>query len=163
MLKFNKTNESDFPEIWRIYQAIIKKGDSYLDNPSKTDIEYARNKWLNPNSINITAKINQDIVGFYSLRNNYKDYGSHVANGSYIVNPDFCQQGFGKKIALHSIDEAKKAGYKAMQFNFVVATNIAAIKLWKSVGFNIVGTTPKSYQHQGLNKLVDSHIMHRFL
>ena len=97
------------------------------------------------------------------MRNNYKDYGSHVANGSYIVNPDFRQKGFGKKIALHSLDEARKAGYKAMQFNFVVATNIAAIKLWQSVGFKIIGTSPKSYQHQGLKKLVDNHIMHIFL
>jgi len=163
MLNFQKTKIDDFAEIWRIYKNVIKNGDSYLDNLAKTDKNYAKQKWLNSSSINIIAKLDNKVVGFYSLRNNYKDYGSHVANGSYIVNPDFRQKGFGKKIALHSLDEARKAGYKAMQFNFVVATNIAAIKLWQSVGFKIIGTSPKSYQHQGLKKLVDNHIMHIFL
>jgi len=163
MLKFNKTTIKDFPEIWNIYQIIIKNGDSYLDDPAKTDAEYAKQKWLKESSINFTAKLKDEVVGFYSLRNNYKDYGSHVANGSYIINPKFHHKGFGKEIALHSINQAKEAGYKAMQFNFVVTTNIAAVKLWQSVGFKIIGTSPKSYQHQGLGKLVDSHIMHRFL
>ena len=163
MLKFNKTTIADFPEIWRIYQIIIKNGDSYLDDPRTTDKDYAKKKWLNKTSINIVAKFDNEVVGFYSLRNNYKDYGSHVANGSYIINPDFQQRGFGKEIALHSIKKAREVGYQAMQFNFVVTTNIAAVKLWKSVGFKIIGIAPKSYQHQGLRKLVDNYIMHRFL
>ncbi|MDA9818049.1 GNAT family N-acetyltransferase [Flavobacteriaceae bacterium] len=162
-LNFRTTTEEDFEQIWQIYKNVTKDGDSYLDNPNNITKEYAYKKWLNKTSINIVAEFKEEVVGFYSLRHNFIDYGSHVANGSYIISHKFRQKGFGKQLALHSIDIAKDAGYKAMQFNFVLSTNVAAIKLWQSVGFKIIGTSPQSYQHQKLNKLVDSHIMHRFL
>ena len=63
----------------------------------------------------------------------------------------------------HYIDRAKKHGYKAMQFNYVISTNKVAVNLWQSLGFNIIGTVPQAHSHQGLNKLVDIHIMHKSL
>jgi len=62
----------------------------------------------------------------------------------------------------HSIKQAKKLGFSAIQFNFVVSTNIVAIQLWLKLGFKIVGIVPKAFNHQKLG-FVDVYIMHRFV
>jgi hypothetical protein len=62
----------------------------------------------------------------------------------------------------YSLKEAKKLGYKAMQFNFVVASNVPAVQLWQKMGFAIVGTVPKAFRHAKLGP-TDVHIMYRSL
>jgi ribosomal protein S18 acetylase RimI-like enzyme len=62
----------------------------------------------------------------------------------------------------HCLEQARQAGYAAMQFNFVVCTNTAAVALWKKLGFEIVGTLPKAFRHATLGD-VDAYVMHRFL
>jgi ribosomal protein S18 acetylase RimI-like enzyme len=65
-------------------------------------------------------------------------------------------------MGLHCLREARRAGFRAMQFNFVVSTNTAAVELWKKLGFAIVGTLPQVFQHRERG-LVDAYVMHRFL
>ncbi len=79
-----------------------------------------------------------------------------------MVDPGYSGRGAGKAMGLNCLIKAKKAGYSALQFNFVVSTNDAAVKLWKKLGFTIVGTLPKVFFHQELG-LVDAYVMHRFL
>jgi len=79
-----------------------------------------------------------------------------------MVHPDAHGQGIGKAMGNHSIKQAKKLGFSAIQFNFVVSTNIVAIQLWLKLGFKIVGTVPKTFNHRKLG-LVDIYIMHRFV
>jgi ribosomal protein S18 acetylase RimI-like enzyme len=62
----------------------------------------------------------------------------------------------------HSLEQAREEGYLAMQFNYVVSTNIAAVVLWKQLGFSVVGTLPKAYRHQKLG-YVDVYVMYRLL
>jgi hypothetical protein len=61
-----------------------------------------------------------------------------------------------------SFKEAKKLGYEAMQFNFVVASNVPAVEIWKKMGFKIIGTVPSAFRHAKLG-LTDVHIMQRSL
>jgi ribosomal protein S18 acetylase RimI-like enzyme len=79
-----------------------------------------------------------------------------------MVDPARAGRGAGKVMGLHSLREARRAGYKAMQFKFVVSTNTPAVTLWKRLGFEIVGTIPKAFQHRQLG-LVDAFVMYRFL
>jgi ribosomal protein S18 acetylase RimI-like enzyme len=79
-----------------------------------------------------------------------------------MIHPDAHGQGLGRQLAIHSLEVAKEMGFEAMQFNFVISTNHGAIHLWKSLGFEIVGTLPKVYRHATLG-LVDVHVMHRYL
>ena len=60
-----------------------------------------------------------------------------------MVSPGHSGKGIGQRLGLHDLQEAKKAGYEAMQFNFVISTNQAAVALWQKLGFSIVGTLPK--------------------
>ena len=70
--------------------------------------------------------------------------------------------GVGKAMCAHSLGEARRLGYRAMQYNLVAATNVAAVKLWQKMGFEIVGTLHEAFDHAGLG-LVDAHVMYRLL
>lgn len=160
-IKIRPSEKKDFDEIWRIFQSVISRGDTYV-NRAKTTKDEARAKWENKNAKVFVAEIDEKIVGVYLLKPNYVDRGSHVANASYIVDENFRGAGIGRALALHSISTAKEFGYKAMQFNFVVSTNVAAVNLWKSVGFKVVGIVPKVFSHKDLG-YVDAFVMFREL
>jgi ribosomal protein S18 acetylase RimI-like enzyme len=98
----------------------------------------------------------------YKIIANQRDLGSHVANASYMVDPGKAGRGVGKAMGLHSLREARRAGFLAMQFNLVVSTNEAAVALWKKIGFSIAGTLPKAFRHQELG-YIDAYVMYRFL
>jgi len=156
-----KANETDFVAMWEIFHAVVASGDTYVFS-AHTSREEAHIYWLGPDIASFVAENDGGIVGFYKLIPNQRDLGSHVANASFMVNPEAHGQGVGKAMGRHCLVEAKKAGYLAMQFNFVVSTNDSAVSLWKKLGFAIVGTVPKAYRHARLG-YVDAHVMHRFL
>lgn len=157
MTQIRLATDADFPEIWRIFKSVIASGTTYVNRPDTTESE-ARTKWMDPEAQTFVAEINQKIVGSYLIKPNQVDLGSHIANASYIVDESTRGQGVGKTLALHSITTAKNLGYHAIQFNFVVSTNFAAVKLWQSVGFQIIGTIPKAFKHSSLG-YVDAYIM----
>jgi ribosomal protein S18 acetylase RimI-like enzyme len=71
-------------------------------------------------------------------------------------------QGIGRAMAEHSLSEARRLGFRAMQFNFVISTNTAAIRLWQELGFEIVGTLPLAFRHPNKG-YVDVYVMYRSL
>jgi L-amino acid N-acyltransferase YncA len=156
-IKIRPSEKKDFVEIWHIFKSVIAGGNTYV-NRAETTKDEAYAKWFAANAKTFIAEIDEKIVGAYLLRPNHVDRGSHVANASYIVDENLRGAGIGKALALHSISTAKEFGYKAMQFNFVVSTNIAAVNLWKSVGFKIIGTIPKGFNHKDLGH-VDAYVM----
>jgi len=161
MIQIRRAMESDFDQIWQIFFDVIQTGDTYTNSPETTR-EEAYQKWMAPDAATFVAEDNGAIVGVYMIRPNHPGYGSHVANGSYIVSPKAQGRGIGRMLGEHSIEEARKAGYLAMQFNVVVSTNTAAVTLWKKLGFEIIGTSPKAFNHKQYG-FVDTYIMHRFL
>lgn len=102
------------------------------------------------------------VIGTYYLRANQTGGGAHVANAGFVTDPLETGRGIARAMAMHALDEARRQGFKAMQFNLVVATNIHAIALWKSLGFAIVGKLPQAFDHPSQG-LVDAFVMYRFL
>ena len=160
-IKITPATTENFDEIWRIFKSVISTGETYV-NDDETTKEQAYAKWMNKAAKTFVAKIDDEIVGVYLIKPNQVDRGSHIANASYIVDENKRGFGIGKSLALHSISTAKELGYKAMQFNFVVSTNKAAVNLWQSVGFKIIGTIPQGFKHKVLG-YVDAYIMFREL
>ncbi len=156
-----KAIEADFVAMWDIFHAVVASGDTYVFSPN-TSREEAHTYWLGPDIASFVAETDGNILGFYKLIPNQPDLGSHVANASFMVGPKAHGQGVGKAMGRHCLIEAKKAGYHAIQFNFVVSTNDGAVALWKQLGFAIVGTLPKVFKHARLG-YVDAYVMHRFL
>lgn len=153
--------DTDADAIWRIFHAVVQGGDTYTflpDTPREQAVAY----FLHPG---ITSWVIEDggrVIGMYKLIPNRGGLGDHVANASFMVDPAAHGRGAGRAMGEHCLEAAKKAGYEAMQFNFVVSTNTAGVTLWKKLGFEIVGTLPKAYRHRTLGQ-VDAYVMHRFL
>ncbi len=96
------------------------------------------------------------------MNKNHMGNGSHIASASYMVAPRHSGQGVGRALCEYTIDWARTAGYRAMQFNAVVETNTAAVRLYESLGFEILGTLPEGFDHPAKG-YVGIHIMHRKL
>ncbi len=160
-VKIRPALPADFESIWPIFHAVIATGTSYVFSPD-TPGEDAFDYWFGPGVASCVAEDQGRVVGMYKLVRNQRGLGSHVANASFMVDPECEGKGAGRAMGLHCLRHARRLGFTAMQFNFVVSTNSAAVELWKKLGFAIVGTLPKVFRHRELG-YVDAYVMHRFL
>ncbi len=147
--------------MWDIFHALIAQGDTY-PFPPDADFDTCRNYWFAPGVKTFVAVMGGRLLGMYKLVANQIGLGAHVANASFMVSPTAQGVGVGKMMGQHCLDQARADGFLAMQFNYVVSTNLAAVTLWKKLGFSIVGTLPKAYQHQRLG-YVDAYVMYQVL
>ena len=118
--------------------------------------------WFAADTHTYVAEEAGGVVGTYILRPNQTGAGSHVANAAFMVRSDLQGSGIGRRMAEHCLSEAQRADFRAMQFNFVVSTNTAAIHLWKQLGFKIVGTLPEAFHHREKG-YADVYVMYRSL
>lgn len=160
-MTIRSATSADADAIWRIFQAVIAVGDTYTFLPG-TPKDEAVAYFLGSGIRSWVLEDDGLVIGMYKLIPNHAGLGSHVANASFMVDPAAQGKGAGRLMGEHCLAEARRAGYQAMQFNFVVSTNTAAVELWKKLGFEIVGTLPKAFRHAMLGH-VDALVMHRFL
>lgn len=161
MVEIRKYREEDKEEIWKIIEHVISKGDSFTYAPDASR-EFALEDWCHPDKHTFVAVSDDKIVGTFYIKANQIGLGSHVANGSYMVSPDARRLGIGRLMGEFSIEEARKLGFRAMQFNFVVKSNEKAVSLWKRLGFEVIGEIPEAYCHLE-NGLTNAYIMYRKL
>lgn len=159
-MEIRKATIDDFDVMWAIFQSAIATGDALPFSDSFAP-ETFRLNWLVSQSAYV-AVTDAGVVGMYKLGANYPDRGSHVASATYVVSLTERGRGVGRSLVKHSLNQARAAGFMAMQFNFVVSTNAPAVALYKSLGFTIVGTLPKAFRHRS-HGLVDVYVMHKFL
>ena len=160
-MNIRKATETDVDEIWGIFSRVIKTGDTYVFNPNTPKADLKKH-WFADYMETYVIEENQQILGTYIIKPNQIDLGSHIANCSYMVNPNSQGKGIGKKLCEHSLKTAKENKFEGIQFNIVVSTNTGAIELWKKYGFKIIGTTPKGFKHSELG-FVDTYIMYKDL
>ena len=122
----------------------------------------ARPLWMLPPPAEIWVAVDDTIVGTAQLRPNYPALGAHIANASFMVAPEHGGKGVGRALGQYVIDQARADGFRAMQFNAVVETNTTAVKLWQSLGFEIIATLPEGFHH-ATKGYVGLHIMWRRL
>ena len=160
-LTIRPATPEDEDAIWRILEPTFREGATY---PIPRDIsrEDALAYWFAPGNSVFVAEAEGSVLGTYYLRANNRGGGAHVANCGYMTARDAFGQGVARAMCLHSLDEARHRGFTAMQFNFVIASNTRAVKLWRSCGFGIVGTLPGAFLHPMLGA-VDAHVMFREL
>ena len=151
----------DFDAMWEIFRAIVARGDTYPFAPDTPRAD-AQAYWFAPGAASWVIEADGNVVGMYKIVANQPGLGAHVANASFMVDPQFTGKGAGRQMGEHCLDEARRRGFRAMQFNFVVSTNERAVALWLSLGFAIVGTLPGAFHHQQLG-YVDAYVMFRAL
>jgi ribosomal protein S18 acetylase RimI-like enzyme len=150
---------SDRDAIWAILEPMIRSGETYT-LPRDMSKEEALDYWFAPDKETFVWKENSAVLGTYFLKANQQGGGAHVANCGYVTAADAQGRGIARQMCLHSLERAKKRGFRAMQFNFVVSTNDRAIKLWTNLDFKIVGRLPLAYEHPRLG-FVDALVMYR--
>jgi L-amino acid N-acyltransferase YncA len=160
-LNIRAIDAKDFDLAWPVFREVIASGDTY-SFPPDMDFAAARAAWTTPPARTYVAARHGAVLGCYVLKPNQPGLGDHVANAGYMVAAAARGQGIASAMCLHSMDEARRAGFTAMQFNFVVATNTKAVALWQRHGFALVGRVPGAFRH-AVHGPTDGYVMHRYL
>ncbi len=162
-LQIRPIADQDRAEVLEIARELVTAADTYAFEPDIDDESLWR-YWnpQEPRSGGYVASMGQKVVGVFVIKPNHPGPAGHVANASYAVGVRARGRGVGRQMGEASLRCAVELGYLAMQFNIVISTNQAAIRLWESMGFQIVGTIPRGFRHKD-GRLVDHHIMHRSL
>lgn len=150
---------ADTGAIWRVLEPTIRAGCTY---PLPRDMceHDALAYWLSAQHEVFVVEEAGEIVGTYYLRANQQGGGQHVANCGFMTAGSASGRGVGAAMGGHALERAKARGFAAMQFNFVVSTNDRAVRLWRRLGFQIVGRLPGAFRHPERG-LVDAFVMHR--
>jgi L-amino acid N-acyltransferase YncA len=151
--------EADWDSIWPFFDVIVAAGDSYAF-PHGLTYETGRAWWMeSPPAQTVVAEADGVIVGSAKMGPNRPGRGSHIATASFMVDPATRSRGVGRALGEYMVAWARAAGYHGIQFNAVVETNTAAVRLWQALGFEIIGTVPDAYDHATLG-LVGLHVMY---
>ena len=159
MLTIRKAIPEDYNQIWNIIKEVISKGDTYTFDPNSSR-EKMLAYWCGQDNHTYVATDDEEIVGTFIIKDNQPGLGSHIANASYMVSEKASGKGVGKAMGAFSLEEAKRLGYRAMQFNIVVKSNTRAVQLWQKLGFNIIGEIPDAFNHKE-NGLTNAYTMYR--
>ena len=161
MVNIREATDTDLDAIWEIFREVIAAGDTYpLDqNISRAD---ALAYWFQHDAKVCVAENQGQIVGSYTVHRNQSGGGAHVANAAFIVARSGRGQGIGRAMGEHCLKEARRLGFRAIQFNFVISTNESAVKLWQDLGMKIVGTLPGAFRHPTRGD-VDVYVMYQTL
>lgn len=163
-LTFRAADEADWSAIWPIFSLVVSTGDTYAFAPDISE-DAAKAAWMPDPALGRTtyvAELDGAVVATAYVKPNAPGLGAHVANAGWMVSPAAAGRGIGRRFGSWVIDQATERGFSHMQFNAVVASNERAVKLWTSLGFEIVGTVPEAFNHssEGLTAI---HVMHRKL
>jgi ribosomal protein S18 acetylase RimI-like enzyme len=153
--------DMDAGPVWAILEPVLRAGETYA-LPRDWDRAQALAYWTMPAHMVFVAEEAGGIVGTYYLQPNQQGGGSRVANCGYVTAADATGRGIARAMCAHSLDQARAGGFRAMQFNFVVSTNVRAVRAWQSLGFAIVGTLPRAFDHPREGE-VDALVLYRFL
>lgn len=150
--------DQDWPRIFPFYGAIVAEGRTYA-YPEGQTLDEARAVWMEqPPGLTVVACDGDTVVGSAKMGPNRPGRGAHVATASFMVDPGHRGLGVGRLLGEHVVAWAREAGYHGIQFNAVVETNTAAVGLWQSLGFEVIGTVPESFDHPE-HGLVGLHVM----
>ncbi len=162
MISVRRYQESDWPALWPLLQATFAAGDTYAYSPESNEAEI-HTAWVEgPAATYVACAPDGSLLGTYIIKANQPGLGSHVCNCGYVVTPEAQGKGVASAMCEHSQREAVSMGFLAMQFNLVVSTNERAVRLWKRLGFHVVGTLPRAFRHVRLG-LVDALVMYKEL
>jgi L-amino acid N-acyltransferase YncA len=162
-VQIRDATSDDWPAIWPIVRQVTADGETF-SWPTDVGEDQARAMWLGEPPARAFVAVDPDgtVAGTATMGPNHGGPASHVATASFMVAADQYRRGIGRALGEHVIDAARADGYRAIQFNAVVEANTRAVALWKSLGFEIVGTIPEGFRHP-TEGYVGLHIMYRRL
>ncbi len=156
-----RAEAGDAAGIASIVMPTIRAGATYALDAGMSEAD-ALGYWLGEDKETFVAEERGALLGTYTMRPNQGGGGRHVCNCGYMTSAQATGRGIARQMCEHSLEHARQRGYRAMQFNFVVSSNGRAVRLWQSLGFNIVGCLPGAFLHPAQG-YVDVFVMYRSL
>jgi GNAT superfamily N-acetyltransferase len=151
--------DDDWPAIYPFFRAIVAAGETYA-YPEDLSSDEARALWMEPAPVHTVVAVDGDtVLGSAKMGPNRPGRGSHVATASFMVDPARQGRGVGRALGEYVVGWSRAERYRGIQFNAVVETNIGAVRLWQSLGFQIIGTVPAAFDHSR-DGLVGLHVMY---
>lgn len=145
--EIREATQTDWERIHPFFSVIVAEGQTYA-YPDGLSAAEARALWMEqPPGRTVVATVDGAVVGSAKMGPNRPGRGAHIATASFMIDPEHRGHGTGRSLAEHVVEWARVSGYRGIQFNAVVETNTAAVRLWQSLGFEIVGTVPGAFHH----------------
>ena len=160
-MRLRLAEQTDWPAIWPILRETFRAGETYAIDRDIKEAE-AKAYWIDTAAATFVAEDDGVILGTYYIRRNQAGGGAHVCNCGYITSHAARGRGIARQMCEASQQEALKLGFKAMQFNFVLVNNSAALALWEKLGFSTVGRLPRAFDHPR-DGLIDALVLYKWL
>ncbi len=158
-MRIREATGADWPRLWPIIEPTVRAGETYAWERDTTS-EQARARWLAaPPGRTVVATDDDTVLGTARMGPNRDGPGAHIGTASFMVGPEARGRGVGRALAEHVVAWHRSAGYRGITFNAVVETNTAAVALWRSLGFDVLGTVPGAFLHP-VHGYVGLHVMH---
>jgi L-amino acid N-acyltransferase YncA len=149
MLTIREATDADWPVLWALFRQVASAGDAFAYDADTLEV-VAQKLWVEAPARPFVAERDGRVLGTFYVRPNQPGRGSHVANAGYMVADEARGRGVASALCEHSLETARRLGFRAMQFNLVVSTNAAALRVWEKHGFAVVGRVPRAFRHQPL-------------
>jgi ribosomal protein S18 acetylase RimI-like enzyme len=161
MMDIRPATPEDWPIIWAMLEPVMRAGET-LALPRDGNEDVARAYWSSPDRLNFLAVEGERALGSSTIHANQQGGGAHIANCGYVTAEAARGRGVARALCAHSIEHCRAAGFKAIQFNFVVSSNEPAVHLWHSFGFDVLARLPGAFEHPRLG-FVDALVMWKTL
>lgn len=159
LLLLDMHTDADDPSVGALLNGVIAEGNSYPQHTA-LDPEGFRRYWRSHRAY--VVRSGETIAGAFYLRPNHPGRCSQIANGGFIVAPTWRGRGLGRCMGEAALTLARAEGFRAMQFNLVFAGNTASLRLWHSLGFEVIGRIPEAVQLDN-GAFEDALLLHRRL
>ena len=151
--------DHDWPRIWPFFEATVRAGETYA-YPLDLTLETGRDLWMaDPPGTTVVLEDGGELLGSARMGPNRPGRGDHIGTASFMVAPEARGRGVGRALGEYVVQWHRDQGYRGIQFNAVVETNTAAVRLWRSLGFEIVGTVPGAFRSP-THGYVGLHVMY---
>ena len=151
--------DQDWPAIWPFFAETVAAGETYA-YPLDLTLETGRDLWMaDPPGATVVLEDGGELLGSARMGPNRPGRGDHIGTASFMVAPEARGRGVGRALGEYVVQWHRDAGYRGIQFNAVVETNTAAVRLWRSLGFEIVGTVPGAFRSP-THGYVGLHVMY---
>ncbi|WP_424971940.1 N-acetyltransferase family protein [Dinoroseobacter sp. S76] len=148
---------ADWSAIWGMLRPVFRAGETYAIDPAISEAD-ARAYWMASARQTFLVEADGEALGTYYLVANFAGNADHICNCGYVTAAAAQGRGVARAMLTHSLEAAKASGFRAMQYNCVVASNTRAVGLWQAHGFEIVGTLPEAFRHPAQG-FVDAYVM----
>ncbi len=144
-IEIRRYNENDVSAMAEIWNEVVEEGIAFPQEEYLTE-ESAKEFFAAQSYCGVACDNTGKILGMYILHPNNVGRCGHICNASYAVSSASRGLHIGEKLVLDCIKQAHDIGFRVLQFNAVVATNVHARHLYERIGFKQLGTIPNGFR-----------------